>query len=248
LVDVKDGVYPELSAGLARAHATSEVPGVHGSWSSLAGMKRGPDGWRVPQLGGLPQIDGSADEWTLERAWVPGLQGAAPYEKWGDLYLSWHPEGVAVLVAYMDYRDRPGRPGRPEVDSDRLTIGVGLEDEKPIVLTLRGIMEKKDGVKGPAEYYTPEVLTVRGGVPFPAEGRLLVSQKSRGTQAVIEIFLPAALFKREKLDAGAIMRCTMSLRLRANFKELFWPRTFRTTDYADGREWAPLFLEAALTQ
>ena len=248
LVDVKDGVYPELSAGLARANAASEVSGVHGSWEASAGMARGPEGWRLPQLSGLPLVDGSPDEWTLERAWVPAVRGAAPFERWGDLYLSWHPEGVAVLVTYMDYRDRPGKPGRPETDSDRLTIGVGVEDEKPVVLTLRGIMEKKDGGKGDAEYYTPEVITVRGGVPFPAEGRLLVAQKSRGTHAIIELFLPAALFKREKLDAGAIMRCTMSLRLRANFKELFWPRTFRTTDYADAREWAPLILEAAQNQ
>lgn len=248
LVDVKDGVYPELSAALARANATSDVPGMHGSWEAKAGMSRGPEGWSVPQLSGLPQVDGSPDEWTLERSWIPAVKGAAPFERWGDLYLAWHPEGVAVLVTYMDYRDRPGRPGRPETDSDRLTIGVGIEDEKPVVLTLRGIMEKKDGTKGQAEYYTPEVITVRGGVVFPAEGRLLVAQRSRGTHAIIELFLPAALFKREKLDSGAIMRCTMSLRLRANFKELFWPRTFRTTDYADGKEWAPLILEAAQNQ
>ena len=248
LVDVKDAVYPEVSTALARANAASDVPGMHGSWEAKTGMPRGPEGWRVPQLAGLPEIDGSPDEWTLERAWVPAVKGAAPFAEWGDLYLSWHPEGVAVLVSYMDYRDRPGRPGRPETDSDRLTIGVGLEDEKPVVLTLRGIMERKDTGKGAAEYYTPEVITVRGGVTFPAEGRLLVAQKSRGTHAVIELFLPASLFKREKLDAGAIMRCTMSLRLRANFKELFWPRTFRTTDYTDGKEWAPLFLEAAPAQ
>lgn len=211
-------------------------------------MVRGPDGWRLPQLSGLPQVDGSPDEWPLDRAWIPAVRGAAPFERWGDMYLSWHPEGVAVLVTYMDFRDRPGRPGRPEADSDRLTIGVGMEEEKPVVLTLRGIMERKDGSRSSAEYFVPEVTTVRGGVPFPAEGRLLVSQASRGTHAIIELFLPASLFKREKLDAGAIMRCTMSLRLRANFKELFWPRTFRTTDYADGREWTPLILEAALNQ
>ena len=248
LVDVKDNVYPALSLALARANATSEVPGFHGSWESTTGMTHGPEGWRLPLISGLPMIDGSSEDWSLERAWVPAVRGAAPFERWGDMYLAWHPEGVAVLITYMDYRDRPGRPGRPETDSDRLTIGIGLEDEKPIVLTLRGIMEKKDGVKGPAEYYAPEVTTVRGGVPFPAEGRLLVAQRARGTSAVIELFLPAALFKREKLDAGAIMRCTMSLRLRANFKELFWPRTFRTTDYADGRDWAPLILEAAPAQ
>ena len=241
VVDVKDQAYTELVGALDRAGRSAEK--LHGTWPAGAGLVRSPEGWRVPQLQVLPVVDGAADEWPMDKTWLPEARGAAPFERFGDVHLAWHPEGLVILVVYMDYRDRMAAPGRPEADTERLTIGVGGEDEAPVVLTLKGVMERRDPKKPAAGFYPPEVLTVRGGVPFPAEGRLLVAQKIRGTVGTVEIFMPAALFKREKLVPGTAMRMTVSLRLRANCREMFWPRTFRVTDFADGREWAPLLLE-----
>lgn len=243
LVDLKDGVYTELAGALGRANAEAET--VHGSWPATAGMARSPQGLLMGRMPGLPVVDGSLSEWALGRAWVPGVMSAAPFERFGDLYLGWLPEGLAVAVAYEDYRARQRDADSPEADSERLTIGFGYDNDRPVVFTLKGIQERKDPDNAKSAFRAPEVLAVRGGVPFPAEGRFQVGQEVRGTQRVVEIFLPAALFRREKLEAGEILRGYVSLRMRANYKELFLPAPFRLAGFEDSSQWTPMVLEAA---
>ncbi len=242
LVDLKDSPYEELTAALTRANAAA--PAAHGSWPAGAGLVRAPQGLLVPGMADLPIINGSLEDWALDRAWIPGVAAAAPFERFGDFFVTWHPEGLVVAVVYMDYRARQRAVDGPEQDAERFTLGIGAELEKPVVFTLKGLQEKVDPEKPDLGFRTPEVLAVRGGVPFPAESRFLVAQGAHGLFRVVEIFLPAALFRREKLEAGDILRAAASLRLRANFKELFWPHPFKVTSWQDSAGWVPLVLQA----
>jgi len=191
----------------------------------------------------LPIVNGQLDEWPLERAWVPDVKSAAPFERFGDLFVCWHPEGIAVAVMYMDYRARPRAADGPEADAERLTLGIGIDQEKPVLFTLKGIQEPADPDHPAAGYRAPEVIAVRGGVPFPAEGRFFVGQSQHGLTRTVELFLPAALFKREHMDPSEVLRAAASLRLRANVREMFWPRPFALLDRTSSDTWVPLVLE-----
>jgi hypothetical protein len=45
------------------------------------------------------------------------------------------------------------------------------------------------------------------------------------------------------MNAGDSVRACISLRLRGNAREFFWPSPFRMTGAADSAIWAPLVLE-----
>ncbi len=242
LVDLKDQPYEELTAALAAV--APETESRHGSWPGGDGLVRTPQGLRVPALPDLPIVNGDLDEWPLAAAWVPGTGGAAPFEPFGDVYLAWHPEGLAVAVVWSDYRARQRAVDAPEADTERLTIGAGIDNDKPVVFTLKGLQERVDSDRPELGFRTPEVLAVRGGTPFPAEGRFLSAQSTRGTTRIVEMFLPAALFRRERLDAREIWRATASLRLRANVRETFWPRPFRINTWTASDDWVPLTFAA----
>lgn len=238
LVDLKDNAYPDLTAALTKANTA-----VHGTWPEGAGLVRTPQGLRVSAMPDLPIVNGQLDEWPLERAWVPDVKSAAPFERFGDVFVCWHPEGLAVAVMYMDYRARPRAADGPETDAERLTLGVGIDQEKPVLFTLKGIQEAADPDHPEAGYRAPEVIAVRGGVPFPAEGRFFVGQSQHGLIRTVELFLPAALFKREHMDPSEVLRAAASLRLRANVREMFWPRPFALLDRSSSDTWVPLVLE-----
>lgn len=241
LVDIKDAPYRELTEALAKAGPQADRE--HGTWPAGAGLPRSPQGLKVPLMGDLPIVNGALDEWPLERAWVPGVAAASPFERFGDVYLCWRPEGLAIAVVYMDYRARPRALDGPEADTERLTLGAGIDNEKPVVFTLKGILERADPDRPEAGFRTPEVLAVRGGVSFPAEGRFLVAQGQHGMTRIVEVFLPSSLFRREVLDPAEVMRATVSLRLRANSRELFWPRPFKISAWDSSEDWVPLVLD-----
>jgi hypothetical protein len=246
LVDIKDAPYAELTSALAKVNA--EAIAMHGSWPAAAGMTRSSQGLLVGRIPELPVVDGSLDDWALGRAWVPGVASAAPFERFGDLYLGWMPEGLAVAVVYADYRAKQREADGPEADSERLTLGFGYDNEKPVVFTLKGIQERKDPENPKSLFRAPEVLAVRGGVPFPSDGRFLVAQGLRGTQRILEVFLPAALFRREKLEPGEVLRGYVSLRMRANFRELFWPSPFLLAGFEDSSKWTPVVLDSGMDE
>ena len=241
LIDVRDGEYRELGDALARASRATVAE--HGAWPGETGLRRTPQGWRVGALPELPVVDGSLEEWNLATTWVPATASLAPFERFGDIHVAWHPEGLAVAVVYMDFRTQAPAAADSERDSDRLTIGLGLEDEKPVLFTLKGVQVPLDPDRLEAGFRPPEILAVRGGTPFPPQGRLQVAQRSGGLLRVVELFIPSVLFKTERMNAGDSVRACVSLRLRGNSREFFWPSPFRMTGSADSATWAPLVLE-----
>lgn len=243
LIDIRDGEYSELGSALARASARAEER--HGAWPGTDGLRRSPQGWKVGALPELPVVDGSLDEWDLASTWVPATASLAPFERFGDIHVAWHPEGLAVAVVYMDFRTQSPAGADAERDSDRLTVGLGLEEEKPVLFTLKGVQVPADPARPEAGFRAPEVLAVRGGAPFPPQGRFLAGQRSWGLLRVVELFIPSVLFKTERMNAGDSIRGCVSLRLRGNSREFFWPSPFRMTGNADSSIWAPLVLEKA---
>jgi hypothetical protein len=240
LVSVQNEIYVELTEALTKANAKSEA--AHGRSPQAGGARRGPGGWKAAELLSVPVADGVLKEWALDKSWVTGVKSSAPFERFGDFLVAWSPAGISVAVVFMDYRSQPRIEGGPEEESERLTVGLGLEGEKPVVCTLMGISELKDPAKPELGYRIPDLLAVRGGVPFPADGRFSVSQGSAGVSSVVELFFPAELFKREKFAKGDLLRITASLRLRGNFKELYWPAPFKRNNYEESSGWAPLAL------
>lgn len=240
LVSVKDQPYDELAKALRKVNEEAEKE--HGAWPAGIGLARAALGFKLPALADLPIVDGRMDEWPLAEAWLPDTASAAPFEPFGDVYLAWHAEGLAVAVVYLDYRARERAAGSGPEDAERLTLGFGVEDEQPVAFTLKGIQQRKDADDPASAFADPEVEAVRGGVRFPAEGRFLVAQSAAGVTRVVEVFLPAVLFKRSEFEAATMVRATVSLRLRANFKELFWPRRLKLTSFQDSSGWASLVL------
>ncbi len=240
LVDIGDRPYAALTDALALANAQAESR--HGTWPAGAGVQRSPQGWEVRKLAKTAVADGSLGEWNLERAWIPETRSAAPFERFGDFYMSWCPEGLCLAVVYSDYRSSPPDILSKLPDTERLSMGFGIENEFPVAFTLKGIQVQRDPADAGKGFHVPEVEAARGGISFPAEGRFQVAQSARGVQRIVEVILPAELFRRESLRAGMKLRAVFSLRLRADFKELFWPVRQRRTDFESGTNWASLVL------
>src|SRR5262249_49071107 len=94
LVDVQDRPYDELLAALAEANRAA--PSIH------AAPRTGPTPFTAVPRATLPFDDRSLGDWPKERALVP-LAPSAAEVPFGDVYLAWQADGLALALIAMDY-------------------------------------------------------------------------------------------------------------------------------------------------
>jgi hypothetical protein len=207
----------------------------------LLGAQAGAEsrGITIPGVMELPVTDGNLDDWALDQCRIPGTKSSEATGNFGDFYLAWLPEGLLVAITYTDTGQDTAPAG---ADSCRLTMGVMFNEERPVAFTLAGLQRKKEVRKPDSVYLDPPVKSVWGGTPFPTDGRFTVRQGRKGGQSIIEIFLPAQLFGREEIEQADAIRVYLSLKLKANLEELYWPMPFKTTDFWNTGNWASVVL------
>ena len=204
------------------------------------GLKPSPRGLVIPGMALLPIIDGATDDWNLNLSQVPDTRCTGPAGRFGDFYLSWRPEGLAIVATFVDF---PANKDLIQPDSVLLTLGFRYAEERPVLFTLSKIQQRISPTNPASPLVEPEVKSVSRDFPFPVDARFFAKQSSYINQKIIEIFLPARLFGREELEAGDILLGYASLRMKADGRELSWPRPFNPQIFKSNSSWVKLVLE-----
>jgi hypothetical protein len=230
LVDNQDRPYEDLTAAFADVNGKAEA--LHREGPKADGLVPAAGGWRVPRATWTRSIDGKLDDWNLPATWVPAPGARAPFEPFGDFHLAWSPDGLFVAAVMSNFSDGGGAPEGP-LDLERLALVVRRKGAAPLEIQMRGLHEKvgpepvagADGKK-PADQRPLAPLTVLKAagrkLPPGAEG-ITGAQSHVSITSLAEVFVPVSALGGKPLAAGETLRVGLSLRLRGDVKETFWP-------------------------
>jgi len=230
LVDNLDRPYEELTAAFADVNAKAET--LHREGRKADGLVAEAGGWRVPRAAWTRSIDGKLDEWNLPATWVSCPGSREPFLPFADFHIAWTPEGLLVAAVMSNFSDGGGAPAGP-LDLERLAIAVRRPGAAPVYVQMRGLHERQ----GPEPVAGPDGKKPADDRPFapltvlPEAGRRLPpgADTIRGGQSHVsittlaEVLVPAAALGGKPLAAGEKLRVGLSLRLRGDTKETFWP-------------------------
>ena len=191
----------------------------------------------IPGMADLPAMDGVLDDWALDQARVPGSGISTTGDFTGDIYLSWLPEGVLVAVSYNNVQEKMSGSAQSGMEPCRLVMGLKINDEMPVAFALVGLQQRNKPANPASPFMEPAIKSVRGGIPFPTNGRFIIRQGETAGKKTLELFLPARLFGREEIDQADTIRIQASL-LAPDNSELYWPRQFRPVDFWKEAGWA----------
>ena len=204
LVDLGDRPYELLTTALARVHA--KVPDLHRAGPSPRGLGRSGEELIVPARS--QSLDGDLREWDLSRHWVPGPVAEGGVEPFGDLYLSWQPEGVVIGLDYHDESPGAAETSKP-TSGTRLVVVADRGAEGNETLVVVGLDRTVGRVPGPLS--SPEVAGVRG------------AQRIRDLRTTAEVLVPASFFGFEVLRSGQSLALGVALVLEGDARVLCWP-------------------------
>lgn len=120
LVDITDRPYEAL---------IEQLGGANRSLASLHAVARGPDtsvGARVPYAV-IDARDGHLGEWPKRESWRPGVVAGSGEIPFGDFYVSWSEQGLALAVIAMDYFDPDLLAPGPVPNSEVLQVHWGID-------------------------------------------------------------------------------------------------------------------------
>lgn len=205
LVDLEDRPYEELTAAFARVN--TRVREVHQEGRPPQGLALVDGSWSVPPATHV-QVDGELHEWELARHWAPGAVAREPELPFGDFYVGWRPEGLVLGLDYQDYTLAP-----PTSDP-RGRKRLALELDGGAHLLVLGLDERRRG--------RPAALTAIDASGRPSAS-LRGAQRRSNLRTTAEVLVPAALFGRQRLQAGDALTLGLALVLEGETRELGWP-------------------------
>ncbi|MCE5335538.1 MAG: hypothetical protein LLG06_13220 [Desulfobacteraceae bacterium] len=222
LVDIANKPYEELTEGFRKLNAA--LPAVHAQ--SVSGTKPGaevqPDGSvlieRARNQIGLK--DQSLIEWEKAKTLLSGFSVPEPYVPFGDVHLTWRPEGFylfSISNTYVDpnFLDYRGSFPRSEAFQLHFTLeAAGKTGHYAGFL----IPQINPAVADGFEVF-PELFRMEGGKPVERmreDGHLQKFNKAL-PHVTIEAFFPANWFGLDELKAG--MRFKSNIALVSYFRE-----------------------------
>lgn len=164
--------------------------------------------------------DQSLIDWEKESTLLSGFSAPAPYVPFGDVHLTWTPEGFYLFSLsntyfdpdFLDYRER-----FPYSEAFQLHFTIEAEDRQTHLTTF--MVPEKDPRYPDGFGISPELFRVEDGRPaerLEIAGRVQRIEKSL-PHMVVEAFFPARWFGLNELKPG--MRLGLNIGLVSYFRE-----------------------------
>ncbi|MGO8944031.1 MAG: hypothetical protein ACLQJ7_10200 [Syntrophobacteraceae bacterium] len=227
LIDVSNRPYRELTLNFKNLNPVLELAHARSAGQSQQGTANGAQGGKSPQKSfGVQPVrivradyridvsDQSLVEWEKGKTLLHGFIAPAPYVPFGDVHLTWRPEGFYLFSlsdthvdpSFLDYK---GSFPRSEAFQLHFTVEIdGKRDHLAVYL----IPESNSSYPASFEI-KPELFRLEKGVPeqrLSLEGHVQRIEKSLPHIAV-EAFFPAKWFGLDELKPGMRLRANIAL-------------------------------------
>jgi len=237
LVDTKDVPYEGLVKAFRDVNRRAETLHREGR-RATDGLARDGQGWVVPRAPGPLSVDGRLDEWALAPTWAPSPGARAPFLPFADFHLTWTPEALSIGFAFFNF-SAAGTSTDDPLDQERLSLVVVGTDGHRYAATLAGLGARVGPAPADEKHderpYAPLRVIAEPGRITPADAGGIRGQQSHNSiQTLAEVAIPAAALGTARLKAGDVLRVAVSVRLRGDVKETYWPVALSGTAFADG--------------
>ena len=237
LVDLNDRPYEDLTAAFTRVN--KNIPRLRREGPVRAGLVSSAGSWEVPPASSSITVDGQMDDWSCRNSWVPGVAAKSPWLPFADFYISWEPEGLLVGAVYHEYFAGSG-DGTLLADRQKMVLTVSDGQGVPLQVALVGLGEREGlSPADPKKDNRPQKrLSIYEGKEYPAPAKLAGikgAQWERSLNRTVEVFIPAAAFGRNRLAKGDQLSLGISLVMRGEAKEAFWPSSQIASKPSAGR-------------
>jgi hypothetical protein len=185
-------------------------------------------------------------EWDKEKTLLSGLTAPAPYVPFGDVHLTWKPEGFYLFSLsntyfdpkFLDYRD-----AFPKSEAFQLHFTAEAEGKRNHLAAY--LIPQNDPSTPDGFEIFPELFQLEKGVPeerLPSSGHVQKIKKSLPHMAV-EAFFPAKWFGLEELKPG--MRLRVNIALVSYFREfeMVWAGNPEMREILDPKDFREVVLE-----
>ena len=197
-------------------------------------------------VGPMDVTDQSLLDWDKAPTRIPDLQAPAPYVPFGDVHLTWTPEGLylaSLANTFVDPIFLAYTGDFPLKESFQIHLTVETQGQRNrfgIYLVPKLNNAHPDGFEVKPQFFRePDGKPME---PLPLKGRVQRIEKAL-PHMVIEAFFPAKWLGMEQLSAGTKLR--LGLSLTNYYKELTmtWPGTPGTNPMVDSGELKTVVLE-----
>jgi hypothetical protein len=217
LVDIYDKAYPELTAAIGSANAKAADFHRQGRHTGLKSLGNGA--WQLSKASSPYGLDGKMDEWDHAASWLPN-PGGRGWQASGDFYAAWEEGGLRLGTTFYDYTNNEADPDEP-LDAPRFSVII-QRGAKELQFTMTGFGErvgpKSKGKKKKEEEPPLAPLRLLGNGPAGIKGNQDVYSLMNSS----EIWVPAEALGGV-LKAGENIGLGLSLKLRGDTRETYWP-------------------------
>ncbi len=240
LIDTSNGAYEEVTAVFRLAN--SEIESIHSEAPRVAARERpgffSPSPAEAAVDGSLvvlrasnpPSVsDQSLLDWDKDKTRIPNVQAPEPYVPFGDLHLSWGPEGLYLATISNTFVDPGFLAFEGEFpESEAFQIHVAVEADGKIQHQTIYMLPNPDANEPDGFGIKPRVVQWKSGqptrnaVPVATAGRVQRIHKSLPHMHV-EAFLPAQSLGYPILKAG--MQLSLNIVMANYYREftMSWP-------------------------
>ncbi|SPF33519.1 conserved exported hypothetical protein [Syntrophobacter sp. SbD1] len=233
---------PELESVHAMSAAREKAAGAaQGENSSGAGPVKIPGAdYRIDLS------DQTLIGWEKEKTLLSGFRAPAPYVPFGEVHLTWKPEGFYLFSLsntyvdpnFLDYRNK-----FPKSDSFQLHFTIeaeGKQNHLAVYLIPQNNPSYPDGFE-----IKTELFRIEKGLPeqkLPSQGHVLRIEKSL-PHMVVEAFFPAKWFGVDELKPGMRLRANIALVSYFREFEMTWAGNPQIKEISDPRDFREIELE-----
>lgn len=237
LVDTRDEPYEGLVGAFTEINGRADALHREGR-RPTDGLARDGAGWVIPRAPGPLSVEGRLDEWALGPTWAPAPGARTPFQPFGDFHLTWTPDELAVGFAFFNFA-AAGTASEDPLDHERLSLVLIGADGRRLTVTLGGLGAREGAAPADPKHDDRPYAALRPiaepGREVPAGAAGIRGRQSHNSiQTIAEVAVPAGALGAAKLKPGDLLRVGVSVRLRGDVKETFWPVSLSGTAFADG--------------
>ena len=259
LVDISNRPYHALTLNFKNLNPVLELVHARSAGQSKIGSANDAEGGKSPKKSsGVQPVrivradyridvsDQSLIEWEKGKTLLSGFITPAPYVPFGDVHLTWRPEGFYLFSlsdTFVDPNFLDYKAGFPRSEAFQLHFTVeadGKRDHLAVYLIPENNPSYPDGFE-----IKPELFRLQKGLPdqeLSVEGHVQRIEKSL-PHVVVEAFFPAKWFGLDELKPG--MRLKANIALVSYFREfaMVWAGNPEIKQISDPQVFTEIVLE-----